>query len=116
AEDRRDRPHAQADTSAARTGCDKHQRSEPVRGPQHHEKPAATKHVQSESRAAHVTAKATTPASRSGSARAGGLGGVEGAARGHGAERNRRGPSARPEWGQRLLDKPPAKTKPAQRQ
>src|SRR5439155_6941102 len=110
------RPQARDETRAAQAGCHKPPRREPVRGPQHHVKPAASTHVQSESRAAHVTAKATSPASRSGSARAGGLGGVEGAARGHGAERNTRGPSARPESGQRRSYKPPAKTSAAQRE
>jgi len=53
---------------------------------------------------------------QSGDVRAVGLGGVGGAARGHGAERNTRGPSARPGSGQRDSYKPPAKTSAAQRE
>lgn len=53
---------------------------------------------------------------QSGGTRVAGLGGVEGAARGHGAERNTRGPSARPESGQRGSYKPPAKASTAQRE
>ena len=45
-----------------------------------------------------------------------GLGGVWGAARVHGEERNTRGPSARPGSGQRASYKPPAKTSAAQRE
>jgi RNA-directed DNA polymerase len=45
-----------------------------------------------------------------------GLGGVGGAARGHGAERNTRGPSTQPGSGQRDSHKPPAKTSAAQRE
>jgi RNA-directed DNA polymerase len=45
-----------------------------------------------------------------------GLGGVWGAARGHGAERNTRGPSEQPGSGQRDSYKPTAKTSPAQRE
>ena len=44
-----------------------------------------------------------------------GLGGVGGAARVHGEERNTRGPSARPGSGQRAAYKPTAKTRRAQR-
>jgi hypothetical protein len=44
------------------------------------------------------------------------LGGVGGAARGQGAERNTRDPSARSESGQRGSYKPPAKTSGAQRE
>jgi len=52
---------------------------------------------------------------QSGDVHAVGLGGVKGAARVHGAERNTRGPSARPESGQRASYKPPAKASVAQR-
>jgi RNA-directed DNA polymerase len=54
-------------------------------------------------------------APRSGGARAAGLGGVQGAARVHGAERNTRGPSAQPESGQRRSYKPSAKVSSGQR-
>ena len=90
------RPQAWLETAMAQAGCRKPPRREQVRGPQHEVKPAASTQLQPESRAAHVTAKATSPAPRSGGARAGGLGGVLGAARGHGGERNTRGPSAQP--------------------
>jgi RNA-directed DNA polymerase len=99
----------------ARAGCQEPLRREPVRGPQLHVKPAASTDLQPESRAAHFTAKATSPAPQSGGTRAGGLGGVGGAARGHGAERNTRGPSAQPESGQRGSYKPTAKSSAAQR-
>src|SRR5438552_2374843 len=82
------RPQARDENPAARAGYQEPLRREPVRGPQHHVKPAASSDSQSESRAAHVTAKATSAASQSGDARAAGLGGVRGAARGQGAERN----------------------------
>ena len=55
-------------------------------------------------------------APQSGGARAASLGGVGGAARVHGAERNTRGPSAQPESGQRGSHKPTAKTSAAQRE
>jgi len=100
----------------AQAGCQKPLRREPVRGPQHHVKPAASTHSQSESRADHFAAKAMSAASQSGDARAAGLGGVGGAARGHGAERNTRGPSAQAESGPRGSYKPVAKASAAQRE
>ena len=109
------RPQASAERPVARAGCQKPLRREPVRGPQPYVKPAASTKLQPESRAAHVTAKATSPAPRSGGARAGGLGGVQGAARGHGDDRNTRGPSARSWSGQRGSYKPRAKSSAAQR-
>ena len=99
----------------ARAGCQEPLRREPVRGPQHHVKPAASTDAQPESRAGHVTVKALSAMPQSGGARVAGLGGVGGAARGHGAERNTRGPSARPWSRQRGSDKPPAKPSAAQR-
>ena len=110
------RPQARPETAVARAGCQKPLRREQVRGPQHEVKPAASTHLQPESRAAHLTAKATSPTPRSGGARAGGLGGVWGAARGHGGGRNTRGPSARPESGQRVSHKPKVKAGAAQRE
>ena len=99
------RPQARPETAVARAGCQKPLRREQVRGPQHEVKPAASTDLQPESRAGHVTAKATSPAPRSGGVRAGGLGGVWGAARGHGGGRNTRGPSAQPGSGQRVSHK-----------
>ena len=109
------RPQAREETRAAQAGCQEPLRREPVRGPQHHVKPAASTESQSESRAGHVAAKATSAMPQSGGARVAGLGGVWGAARGHGEERNTRGPSARPESGQRGAYKPTAKSRAAQR-
>jgi RNA-directed DNA polymerase len=53
---------------------------------------------------------------QSGDARARELGGVRGAARVHGAERNTRGPSAQPSSRQRAVHKPMAKARAAQRE
>ena len=87
---------------------------EQARGPQHQVKPAASTHLQPAGRAAHVTAKATL----SGRApkRADACGGVWGAARVQGVERNTRDPSARPESGRARLYKPKAKSRRAQRE
>src|SRR5215210_59143 len=110
------RPQAPVERPVARAGCQEPLRREPARGPQHYVKPAASTHLQSESRAAHVTAKATSAASQSGDARAAGLGGVQGAARVHGDGRNTRGPSAQPRSGRRGAYKPTAKSRAAQRE
>jgi hypothetical protein len=64
-------------------------------------------------RAAHVTAKATP--SELEPKRSGGCGGVGGAARVQGVERNTRGPSARPVSGQASSYKPKAKSSRAHR-
>ncbi len=109
------RPQASGEIPVARAGCQEPLRREPVRGPQHQVKPAASTQLQPESRAAHVAAKAMSPAPQSGGTRAGGLGGVQGAARGHGAERNTRGPSAQPGSGRRGSYKPTAKSSAVQR-
>jgi RNA-directed DNA polymerase len=98
----------------AQAGCQKPLRREPARGPQHQVKPAASSDLQPESRAGHVAAKAMSAASQSGD-HAAGLGGVWGAARVHGEERNTRGPSARPGSGQRGAYKPTAKSRAVQR-
>jgi hypothetical protein len=110
------RPRAQDESPAAQAGCQEPLGREPVRGPQHHVKPAASSHSQSESRAAHVTAKAMSAMPQSGGTRVAGLGGVGGAARGHGAERNTRGPSAQPASRQRDSYKPRATASAAQRE
>jgi hypothetical protein len=109
------RPQAPGEIPVARAGCQEPLRREPVRGPQHEVKPAASTQLQPESRAAHVSVEATSPAPQSGGTRAGGLGGVQGAARGQGAERNTRGPSAQPGSGQRGSYKPMAKASAVQR-
>ena len=109
------RPQASGESPVARAGCQEPLRREQVRGPQPHVKPAASTHLQPESRAAHVTAKATSAVSQSGD-HAAGLGGVRGVARVHGDERNTRGPSARPWSGQSASYKPMAKSSRAQRE
>ena len=85
-----------------------------VRGPQHEVKPGASTDKQSESRAAHFTAKATTGAPDS--ERASVLGGVWGAARVQGGVRNTRGPSGQPQSRQGASYKPRAKASAAQRE
>jgi RNA-directed DNA polymerase len=109
------RPQARDESRVTQAGCPEPLRREPVRGPQHHVKPAASSHSQSGSRTGHVAVKATPEAHASGP-RAAGLGGVRGAARGHGAERNTRGPSTQPESGQRVSYKPMVKASAAQRE
>ena len=84
------------------------------RGPQYEVNPAASSESQSESRAAHVTAKATPPARESGWA--GGLGGVRGAARAEGERRNTRDPSRRPTSGDGRAYKPRAKAHGGERE
>ena len=98
----------------ARAGCQEPLRREPARGPQHDVKPAASSDLQPESRAGHVAVKAMSAVSQSGD-HAAGLGGVWGAARVHGEERNTRGPSAQPESRQRGAYKPTVKSRAAQR-
>jgi hypothetical protein len=114
------RPQAVEGDLHARAGCQKPvKRREPfsgeqARGPQHEVKPAASTDLQPAGRAAHVTAKATPLAQEP--KRAGGCGGVWGAARVQGLERNVRGPSARPLSGQASSYKPKAKSSRAQRE
>ena len=80
-----------------------------ARGPQREVKTAASSHLQSEGRAAHVTAKATP------TAKVEGLGGVRVAARVQGSTRNTREPSALPLSRQGGTYKPKAKSTIAQR-
>ncbi len=80
----------------AQAGCQKPLRRKPARGLQHHVKPAASTDLQPGSRAGHFAAKAMSAMPQSGGVRVAGLGGVEGAARVQGEERNTRGPSAQP--------------------
>ena len=87
---------------------------EQARGPQHEVKPAASTHSQSAGRAAHLTAKATSP--ERDPKREGDCGGVWGAARVQGHVRNVRGPSAQPLSGQASSYKPKAKSRRAQRE
>jgi hypothetical protein len=85
-----------------------------ARGPQHEVNPAASTDLQPAGRAAHVTAKATSP--ERDPKRAGDCGAVWGAARVQGHVRNVRGPSAQPESGQANSCKPKAKSSRAQRE
>ena len=110
------RPQASRESVVARAGCHKPPRREQARGPQPNVKPAASTDSQSESRAAHVTAKAMSTASKSGGRRAADLGGVRGAARVHGEPRNSRGPSAQPGSGRRDAYKPTVKVRAGQRE
>lgn len=89
---------------------------EQARGRQHEVKPAASTDEQWESRAAHVTAKATSTSASAGQNSAVGLPGVEGVARVQGSVRNRRDPSAQPESGQGTSNKPKVKSSAAQRE
>jgi len=110
------RPQALGEIPMARAGCQEPLRREPARGPQHQVKPAASTDLQPESRAGHVAAKAMFAMPQSGGKRIAGLGGVGGAARVQGEERNTRGPSA-PLWsGQGGSYKPMAKSSRAQRE
>ena len=95
------RPAAEGETPTAEAGRRKRARQQELlsakqaRGPQHEVKPAASTDEQSDGRAAHVTAKATGDAQRS-EMGAPSVGGVRGAARVQGRERNTRDPSAPP--------------------
>ena len=99
----------------AEAGCQKPLRRKPARGPQHQVKPAASTELSPESRTDHVAVKATSATPQSGGVRVAGLGGVEGAARVHGEERNTRGPSAPPVSRQSDAYKPTVKARRAQR-
>src|SRR6185436_6442213 len=104
-----------AEMGAAEAGRRKPLRREQQRGPQHQVKPAASKELQGESRAAHVTAKATSRAPKIGEQRARDLSGVGGAARVEGEVRNTGGPSAQSLSRQGGSYKPKAKSSAAQR-
>ncbi len=110
------RPQPCEETRAGQAGCQEPLRREPVRGPQHEVKLAASSDLQPERRAGHVAAKTTSRVPLSGGARARELGGVRSAARGHGDERNTRGPSAQPGSGPRDSYKPGAKASVGQRE
>ena len=110
------RPQVSRESAVARAGCRKPLRRKPARGPQHQVKPAASTDLPPESRAGHVAAKAMSSTPQSGDVRVEGLGGVRGAARVQGDERNTRGPSARPPSRYRDSYKPMAKSNRAQRE
>jgi hypothetical protein len=110
------RPQTRDESRAGQAGCQEPRRREPVRGPQHHVKLAASIDLQPERRAGHFAAKTISGALQSGDARAQELGGVRSAARGQGEERNTRGPSAQPGSGPRASDRPTVKLSAAQRE
>jgi RNA-directed DNA polymerase len=108
------RPQAEGEIPSARAGRREPLRRERVHGPQHQVNVAASTEKQRECRDAHFTSKATSAAPEP--ERTAELPGVGTAARGQGSERNRRGPSARPESGQGAPYKPKAKAVAAQRE
>ncbi len=119
------RSQARGESRVSRAGCHKPNEQlelfeltdgEQARGRQHQVKPAASTEKQWESRAAHVTAKATSTDERSGhQILAMDLPGVWGVARVQGSVRNRRDPSALPESGQGVSHKAKSKASAAQR-
>ena len=109
------RSAVRAEMPEAEAGRQEPLRREQERGPQHEVKPAASTELQGESRAAHVTAKATSRTPRSGGTRVRGLSGVGSAARVEGEVRNTRDPSARSLSRQGGSYKPKAKSSAVQR-
>ncbi len=109
------RPPATVERPLAEAWRQKPLRREQADGPQHQVNLAASTHLQWGSRAAHVTAKATSAARETGEGSAAGSPGVERAARGQGTVGNRRDPSGRFESGQGEPYKPKAKSAAAQR-
>ena len=114
------RPQVRAERLGARAGRQKRvarrspRDAEQARGPQHQAKSAASTDSQSEGRAAHVTAKATTTLQAPD--RDVVLGGVGDAARVQGSTRNARGPSAPPSSRQGGSYKSKTKSSAAQRE
>ena len=108
------RPQTRGEILVVRAGRREPLRREQERGPQHEVNPAASSDLQSGSRAAHLTAKATSRAHAP--ERAWDPGGVRGAARVQGWARNTRDPSAPPSSRQGASYKPMAKTNAAQRE
>ena len=92
------------------------ERREQERGPQHKVKPATSSHLKCGSRAAHVTAKATSLADKSRIAAAEGPTGVGGAARVQGHARDAGDPTGQPESGQGRSYKPKVKARGVQRE
>ena len=108
------RPQAPGEIPGTRAGCREPLRREQPCRPQHEVNVAASSDSQPGSRAAHVTAKATSPAQ--GPKRAGGPGGVRTAACREGSSRNTGDPSALPESGRGAPYKPSVKSAAAQRE
>ena len=108
------RSQARGESAGSQAGCHKPLRRERPHGPQHEVNAAASSDSQWESRAAHVTAKATSDELVP--KRSSGLPGVGAAARVEGGVRNTRDPSAPPESGQGAPYKPRVKSAAAQRE
>ena len=108
------RSQARGEIPGTRAGCQKPLRREQPRGPQHQANTAASKHLQSEGRAAHVTAKATS--NELVPKRSVDLGGVRVAERVEGGVRNARDPSVLPVSGHGAPYKPRVKSAAAQRE
>jgi hypothetical protein len=108
------RPRAWGETPGSQAGCRKPLRREQPRGPQHEVKPAASRHLQPGSRAAHFTAKAMSVAPSP--ERVADPGGVWGVARVEGAVRNTRDPSSRPLSRRAVPYKPRVKSGGAERE
>jgi len=108
------RSRARGESFASQAGRQEPLRREQQRGPQHEVKLAASKEKQSGSRAAHVTAKATSLALDS--ERADDPGGVRRAARVEGIVRDTGDPSAPPSSRQGSSYKPKVKSSAAQRE
>src|SRR5258708_5266195 len=109
------RPRSVGESPSGQAGRQEPLRREQERGPQRQVNPAASSNLQRESRAAHVTAKATSGARNSGTS-APGLPGVWGTARAQGSVRNRRDPSLRPTSGRDRPYKPTVKSAGAKRE
>src|SRR5262245_16926957 len=113
------RPAAERETSTAEAGFRKQASQQKLisekqaRGPQHEVKPAASTEEQSESRAGHFAAKATSTTRVP--KRGVDLGGVKGAARVQGSSRNTRDPSAQSSSWLDGSNRPEAKASIAQR-
>jgi hypothetical protein len=110
------RPQFQEEIPGTTAGRQKHPRMEQECGPQHKVKPAASSQLQWGSRAAHVTAKATSAAHKAETASATESSGVLGAARIQGAVRNTGDPSEQPTSGKDPSYKPKAKAGGVQRE
>jgi hypothetical protein len=110
------RPQFSDESSRTTAGRREPLRREQERGPQHEVNPAASSDSQRESRAGHVTAKATSVARESGGESAADLSGVRGAARAQGLVGNRRDPSAQSVSDEGRSYKPSAKSGGAQRE
>src|SRR5207253_10799192 len=109
------RPQPAGEIPQAKAGRQKTLRREQERRPQHEVNPAASSELQSESRAAHVTAKATSASSKSGKTPRVSPGYGEQHVL-EGSVRNSRDPSVQPSSGQGHSNKPKAKSSGAQRE